>query len=141
MALVLKNSGVPVICMVHNGEADSAAFLLLEHACTIRAMDRLSKLMWHHAKFLEVTGDRDDLAAYSKNLDDFDTELAESLSNRMKVSKKDILNHVANHKEWWMTWAEAQEVGAIDIIFDDPLEFLADLGVKMKALPKAPAND
>jgi ATP-dependent protease ClpP protease subunit len=104
---------MPITCVV-DFKAHSMAFNFLEAACSKRLATKRSTFMMHGPGLAEVSGNAKDFALISARLKVAQSALAELAAKRMKLSKDEILKKLDTVTEWWMTWEEALEAGAID---------------------------
>lgn len=108
----IERSKAPVICVV-DGDAASMAFYLLQ-SCTDRVMTKRSTLMAHGpalgGNFYGRANDWKAIADYLRISED---ALIEHMVHRMKMTVPEFKAKI-EHGDWWMGWAEAFDVAAVD---------------------------
>lgn len=110
-----REHDVRVDCVV-DGRAWSAAAYVLQ-SCTTRSMTKRSTVMFHEPHLSEAEVAPADLhgrTAARARLDAVAQAVAEQSASRLRVGLNEYLAHVRDGGEWWLTWADAVTVGAVD---------------------------
>lgn len=114
LARAIERSAVPVYC-VADMKALSMGFYLLQ-SCHKRFMTKRAVLMWHEPRMnaappVGVTKGYENYAARMRAMT---TAMVEHVSARLKVKAGVAGAKIANGGEWWISWEEALEIGAVD---------------------------
>lgn len=113
-----KNSGRQIKCIVR-GFCASAGFILLNNASPgQRFVANNSEIMWHEVQSIELVfgfkvsspSDKEDEARILRH---FQNNGNNFLASKGKMSKEEIDERIRK-REWWMTGAEAVELGFAD---------------------------
>jgi len=126
LSKAIENSKVPVVCVV-DGEALSMGAYLLE-SCSTRIMTRRSSLMFHQPAIRgTVGGTREEFQNIAELLRTLESGMIEHLVARMNISAADMQKKIEGGKQWWMTFQEALETGAVDCAVGSTKEVAQEL--------------
>jgi ATP-dependent protease ClpP protease subunit len=117
LARQIEMSPAPVIC-VTDGQASSMGFYLLQ-SCDYRMMTKRSLLMVHEPS---LSGDFGGQQKDWKNMYGDLHALSEAMlyheAHRLKISRAELAQHIANGQSWFMNIDEAIKIGAVDGVTD-----------------------
>lgn len=114
----LEATRAKVICMV-DGDAYSMGYLILQ-SCQTRVMTKRSNLMTHEAILYSPTASVETLSSLQAQLDDLQataSAMAEQGARRLNVPFNEYVTRTSG-KPWFMTWAMAKQVNAVDCVFN-----------------------
>lgn len=118
LAKEIEDLKIPVICIV-DGEAASMGMYLLQ-SCPVRMMTKRSTLMIHEAAMSgNVHGHEVKWRSIAESLRVSNKAIAEHLSKRMFVSAAEISARIVGGLQWWLSWDEAIQFGAVDQVVED----------------------
>lgn len=110
-----QRRGVRITCVV-DGMAASMAGVILE-ACDVRLMTRQSSLLFHTVSIGYTPGGNQwDVERLAEKLKELNKLLSIFVVGRLNISLECYEAHVKD-KDWWLGYAEALEVGAVDGVY------------------------
>jgi ATP-dependent Clp protease protease subunit len=114
LARTIERSAVPVYC-VADMKALSMGFYLLQ-SCQKRYMTKRAVLMWHEPRMAAAppVGVTRGYENYASRMRAMTTAMVEHVASRLKLKPGVAGAKVTNGGEWWISWEEALEVGAVD---------------------------
>lgn len=114
--------GMRFDCVV-DGEGGSGAFIILQE-CDRRYMTKRSTLMTHMPAY-EETADVSliDSLNHKDDVNATAVAVAEHCRRKLKnVSLATYMEKTADHRQWWFTWEQALEIGAVDMVVENAWE-------------------
>lgn len=139
IAKAIEDSAVPVICIV-DYEALSMGFYILQ-SCPRRLMTTRSRLMVHDPGLM-LPAQRltpADAKAYLAQLESLRVGMNHHWSKHLKMDLKTFERKMRAKGDWYMTAAQAKELGAVDDTIDSSKTFVEGLK-RAHRLRKALAN-
>ena len=109
----IEDLGVPTHCVADH-EAMSQGFAILQ-ACTRRYMTKRTQLMAHQPHVtMMLQGREQDATNIAENMRTVARSHAEQCAARLRISTDEYVRRTEHGKDWFMTWQEAEQVGAVD---------------------------
>lgn len=109
----IENSSLHVVCVV-DGMAASMGFYIMQ-SCDTRLMTDRSVMMAHEpAMTAEVEGHPVSWGNALARLKAMADAMAAHEAHRLKISLAEFHRRTDNGQDWWMTYQEASNVGAVD---------------------------
>ena len=108
-----ERAGTSVICTA-DGIAASMAAVLLEN-CTSRLMTKRSAIMFHGVSTGGIGGNEAEIRRIAQFMGELNRFLAILASHRLNISLETYISRT-DDKNWWLGYAEALEVGAVDAV-------------------------
>ncbi|CAB4127067.1 ClpP Protease subunit of ATP-dependent Clp proteases [uncultured Caudovirales phage] len=125
LAVAIEASPVPVVCVADHQVASMGFYIL--QSCAVRVMTTRTLLMAHKPSVtLNFSGDVDDIANLLERVSAVTETIAQQYCHRLNIKYTDCRNNF-DHKEWWLTAGEALKVGAVDLVIENPTDFLKHL--------------